>query len=185
MMYMRAIGQWRQGMRAVSATALVFALAGCGFGLRPAAHFPFKSLYSSTAPYSPIGVELQRQLPSSGALTYLTDPAKRAEAQVVLDVFGEQRTKSVIGVNATGQAREFQLRLSLKFRLHISQGNRDIIPETQLTQQRTLSYDETLALAKEAEEASLYRNMQAELVQQIVRRLAALDEKALNPPTLE
>ncbi|MGJ4748534.1 LPS assembly lipoprotein LptE, partial [Leptospira sp. SA-E8] len=104
---------------------------------------------------------------------------------VVLDVYGEQRTKTVIGVNATGQAREFQLRLNLKFRLRAPQGKRDIIPETQLTQQRTLSYDETLALAKEAEEASLYRSMQAELVQQIVRRLAALDEKAMNPPTLE
>lgn len=184
-MQMHEHTRWKPWLRAVSAASLAFILAGCGFGLRPAAHFPFQSLYSSAAPYSPIGMELRRQLPSSGTLTYLTEPAKPTEAQVVLDVYGEQRTKTVIGVNATGQAREFQLRLNLKFRLRVPQGKRDIIPETQLTQQRTLSYDETLALAKEAEEATLYRSMQAELVQQIVRRLAALDEKAMNPPTLE
>jgi LPS-assembly lipoprotein len=54
-----------------------------------------------------------------------------------------------------------------------------------LTQQRTLSYDETLALAKEAEEAALYRSMQVTLVQQIVRRLAALDAESMQEPPQE
>ena len=36
-----------------------------------------------------------------------------------------------------------------------------------------MSYNESIALAKEAEEALLYRNMQTDLVQQLLRRLAA------------
>jgi LPS-assembly lipoprotein len=37
-----------------------------------------------------------------------------------------------------------------------------------------MSFDETQVLAKEAEEALLYRDMQGDLVQQIMRRLAAI-----------
>jgi LPS-assembly lipoprotein len=37
-----------------------------------------------------------------------------------------------------------------------------------------MAFDETQVLAKESEEALLYRDMQADLVQQIMRRLAAL-----------
>jgi LPS-assembly lipoprotein len=159
-------------------------LAGCGFGLRPSVDYPFQSLYSSTPHYSPLGMELRRQLPASGTLRYLTEPASPSEAEVVLDVYGEQRRKTALGVNAAGQAREFQLHLSLKFRLRTPEG-RSIIPETTLTQQRTLSYDETLALAKEMEEASLYRSMQIDLVQQIVRRLAALDAESMQDPLVD
>lgn len=169
---------------AVFALALVSVLSGCGFGLRPPAEYPFKTLYSSTSPYSPLGMELKRQLPASGPLTYLTEPSKPADAQVVLDVYGEQRKKTVTGVNATGQAREFLLVLSVKFRLRTPEG-REIIPETVLSQQRTLSYDETLALAKETEEAALYRSMQTDVVLLIVRRLAVLDAHALDADSLD
>ena len=41
-------------------------------------------------------------------------------------------------------------------------------------QTRDVSYNETQALAKEAEEALLMRNMQSDMVQQLLRRLAAV-----------
>lgn len=152
---------------------LMLALAGCGFGLRQPANFAFSSLYSGVAPASPLGVELKRQLQSSGQLQYITEPARQQEAQAVLDILSEQRIKTVVGVSTTGQVREFQLRLVLKFRLRTPQG-KELIPETELVQQRAMSFDEALVLAKEAEEAMLYRNMQSDMVQQILRRLAAV-----------
>ncbi|MDP3700289.1 MAG: LPS assembly lipoprotein LptE [Hylemonella sp.] len=155
--------------------ALALALAGCGFGLRQPVSFAFNSLYSGVAPNSPMGVELKRQLQSSGQLEYITDAARQQEAQAVLDILSERRVKTVVGVSATGQVREFQLRLILKFRLRTPQG-KELIPETELVQQRALSYDEVFALAKEAEEVLLYRNMQSDMVQQILRRLAAVKE---------
>ena len=75
------------------------------------------------------------------------------------------------GLNASGQVRELQLRLRIKFRLRTPTGA-ELIPETELLQQREISYSETIALAKEAEEALLYRNMRTDLVQQLMRRLS-------------
>jgi LPS-assembly lipoprotein len=39
---------------------------------------------------------------------------------------------------------------------------------------RDLSYSEVLALAKEQEEAELYREMQSDIVAQVLRRLAVV-----------
>lgn len=163
-------------MRRVSAwlwCAVVLALAGCGFALRQPVTFAFTSIYTSVSPTSPLGAELKRQLAAAGRVELVTDTARLQEAQVVLDVAPEQRIKTVVGLSSSGQVREFQLRLVLKFRLRTPQG-KELIPETELTQQRALSYDEVFALAKEAEEALLYRNMQSDMVQQILRRLAAV-----------
>jgi LPS-assembly lipoprotein len=48
------------------------------------------------------------------------------------------------------------------------------MPEVELLQQRDLSFLESLALSKEIEEAMMYRDMQTDIVQQILRRMAAL-----------
>ncbi|MFN4004363.1 MAG: LPS assembly lipoprotein LptE [Hylemonella sp.] len=151
---------------------LAAALGGCGFALRQPPKFAFRSVYLDVAPTSPFGAELRRQLAVS-EVELITDAAQRARAQVWLDILDERRVKTVVGVSATGQVREFQLRLHLRFRLRTPQG-KELIPETELVQQRALTFEEALALAKEAEEAMLYRNMQSDMVQLILRRLAAV-----------
>ena len=79
----------------------------------------------------------------------------------------------VVGLGASGQVREFQLRNRVRFRLRTREG-KELIPETELLQQRDISFSEAVALAKEAEEQLLYRDMQADIAQQLVRRLAAV-----------
>jgi LPS-assembly lipoprotein len=49
-----------------------------------------------------------------------------------------------------------------------------LIPEVELQQQRDLSFLESAALAKEIEENMMYRDMQIDIVQQMMRRLAAV-----------
>lgn len=49
-----------------------------------------------------------------------------------------------------------------------------LIPESEITQQRDITFNESAALSKESEEALLYRDMQSDIVQQLVRRLAAV-----------
>ena len=88
-------------------------------------------------------------------------------------MLSDLREKTVVGVNATGQVREFQLRVRIRFRLRTPQG-KDLIPDTELLQQRDISFNESAVLAKEAEESLLYRDMQSDLVQQLMRRLAAV-----------
>ena len=99
--------------------------------------------------------------------------------QVIVDILQELREKVVVGVNASGQVREFQLRLSVTFRMRTPQG-RELITATQIQQQRDISFNESAVLAKEAEEGLLYRDMQSDIVQQLLRRLAAI--KQLDAP---
>jgi LPS-assembly lipoprotein len=156
---------------AVAGAALV--LAGCGFQLRQAPHFAFSTIYVGAAPSSSLGNELKRTIAFSDGVTVIGDVTRAGTAQVVLDVLADQREKVVVGLNASGQVREFQLRTRFKFKLRTPQG-KELIPETELLQQRDISFNESAVLAKEAEENLLYRDMQTDLVQQLMRRLAAL-----------
>ena len=149
-------------------------LAGCGFKLRGVQQFAFGSLYIAAPPNSPLARELRRTLQGAGdTVQVLTEPAQQTQAEAILEVLSEQHERTVVGLNASGQVRELQLRLRLRFKLRTPTGE-EWIPETELLQQRDISYNETIALAKEAEEALLYRNMQTDLVQQLLRRLAAV-----------
>jgi LPS-assembly lipoprotein len=150
----------------------VAVLAGCGFQLRRAPDFAFERILVNASANSPLANELRRSI-ASGGQVQVVDVTGAAAAQVVLDLLNEQREKVVVGLNATGQVREFQLRTRLRFRLRSLQG-RELIPETELLQTRDISFTESAALAKEAEENLLYRDMQADLVQQLMRRLAAV-----------
>ena len=160
--------------RTLLAMLPVSLLAACGFRLRGVPEFAFRSLYIAAPAGSPLARELRRTLQGSNSkLVLLTEPAQlppRAEA--IFDLLQEQHERSVVGLTASGQVRELQLRLRTKFKLRTPAGA-ELIPETELLQVRDISYSETIALAKEAEEALLYRNMQTDLVQQLLRRLAA------------
>lgn len=159
--------------RALLLAAPAALLAGCGFQLRQPPQFAFRSIYVAAAPHSALGKELKRSIASAADVAVFDDPASLKAAQVVLEVLADQREKVVVGLNATGQVREFQLRTRFRFRLRNAQG-RELIPETELLQQRDISFNESAVLAKEAEENLLYRDMQSDIVQQLLRRLAAV-----------
>lgn len=152
-------------------TAVTAALTGCGFQLRQTGDYPFKTLYTSFPLTTPFGAELSRQLRGTGRIELLTEPRQAQQADVILEVLQEQRQRVVVGLNASGQVRELQLRLTVKVRLRTPEGVEWIEP-VELYQQRDLSFNETAALSKEIEEALLYRDMQNDIVQQIVRRLS-------------
>jgi LPS-assembly lipoprotein len=147
-------------------------LAGCGFQLRQAPNFAFTSIYVNAAPTSALGNELKRSIASAGKVN-VVDASRLDSAQVVMDVLTDQREKVVVGLNASGQVREFQLRTRLKFKLRTPAG-KELIPETELLLQRDISFNESAVLSKEAEESLLYRDMQTDIVQQLMRRLAAV-----------
>jgi LPS-assembly lipoprotein len=159
----------------LAASALAVPLvSACGFKLRGGESFSFKSLFVATPqPAGPIATLLFRRLESGGQLQLIIDPAKLASAEVALYLLSEQREKVVVGVGVAGQVREFQLRARLRFRIATPQGA-DLVAETEIFQQRDISYSESAALAKEAEEARLYQDMQTDIVQQFMRRLSAL-----------
>jgi LPS-assembly lipoprotein len=159
--------------RRLAAAGALLALAGCGFHLRGAPDFAFDSIYANVAPTSVLGVELRRNLAALGKVRLITEAEQQKDAQVILDVLQEAREKVVVGLTSSGQVREYQLRLRFRFRLRTPQG-RELIESTELLQQRDISFSESAVLAKENEEALLYRDMQTDIVQQLMRRLATV-----------
>lgn len=161
--------------RFLAALALPLGLSACGFQLRKAPDFAFDHIYIAMPENSTLGNELKRQIAASGKVTVIKDARQLSTAQVVLDSLLDQREKVVVGLTASGQVREFQLRVRFRFQLRDHEG-KILIPVTELLQQRDISYNESAALAKEAEEQLLYRDMQSDIVQQLMRRLAAVRE---------
>ena len=165
----------RRRLLGALAAASALALTACGFKLREAPTLAFTSLYVGVAEGSLFGTELKRSLASLGSLQVVSDAKLKQTAQVLLEVLQERREKSVVGVNAAGQVREFQLRIRVKFKLATPQG-KELIDETELLQQRDISFNESAVLAKETEEGLLYRDMQTDIIQQLLRRLAAVKQ---------
>jgi LPS-assembly lipoprotein len=147
------------------------ALAGCGFELRRAPELRFRTIQLlGFKPRSPLAEELRRNIDSSKT-TMVVESA--AQAQVQLEALTDARERSVVASTAAGQVRELQLRARLNFRVRTPSG-KELIPPTEILLSRDMSYSETVALAKEQEEALLFRAMQSDIVAQVMRRLAAL-----------
>ncbi|MFK3740462.1 LPS assembly lipoprotein LptE [Massilia sp. TN1-12] len=168
---MRALN--KQVMVRVAAAALVAAsLSACGFQLRGSNGsytIPYHSIYIGFPDNSQLGTELKRNLRATDQVV-IADKPENAEAQFI--VLGETRNKSILSLNSLGRAREYLLTYTLSYTVRDPKGV-ELIPATEISLRRNMAFDETQVLAKEAEEALLYRDMQADLVQQIIRRLAA------------
>jgi LPS-assembly lipoprotein len=143
-------------------------LAGCGFELRRPPEMHFQSIaLTGFSRRSPMAEELKRAL-TEAKVTVLEDPN---QAQVVFEALQDLPQKSVVASTAVGQVRELQLRQKLDFRVRSVTG-RELIPTTELLLTRDLTTNETIALAKEQEEALLFRAMRSDIVDQLLRRLA-------------
>ena len=146
-------------------------LAGCGFELKRPPSLSFSTIQlTGFAARSPLAAELKQSIDASPT-TRVVEAAK--DAQVVLQAIAESREKVVVAQTAANQIREFELRLRFSFRLRTAAG-KDLIPDSEILLRRSLTYSESAALAKEQEEAFLYRSMQSDIVSQVLRRLASV-----------
>ena len=122
-------------------------LTGCGFRLRGSYSTPFRTLYL--------------QMPEN------------SEAEAILELLSDSRSRDVLSINDTGRAREYEITLSLSFRVSNPSGI-DYMEAVTLTASRDLTYSESDFLSREKEEAFLYRDMEADLVNQLMRRIEAI-----------
>lgn len=160
----------RRGLLVSVAALAAIGVTGCGFELRKAPVFAFKTI---VVPGSSNMVRLlRRTLPLGGNVTVLPLEQKDA-ADAILQILGENQERVVLSTNSSGQVRELQLRLRVNFRLFTPAG-KELLPATEIQQSRDITYDESAALAKEAEEQLLFRDMQGDIVQQVLRRTAAV-----------
>lgn len=164
------------GRRAVLALGLTVLLSACGFHLRGSNGsfmLPFATMYIGLPDSSPLAIGLKRYIRAIGS-TEVVNTKDGADA--VLEVLNDperNRTKTILSLNKNGRVQEYQLGYSINFRVLDKAGNQLLAPTT-IILVRPITFDESQVLAKETEEAALYRDMRNDLVQQIMRRLAAI-----------
>jgi LPS-assembly lipoprotein len=150
-----------------SAPALL--LAGCGFELKRVAALQFDSIaLIGFPPRSPLAQELRTTLERT-----ITVKESPAQAQVVFQALGDERIRRAVAFTASGQVRDIQLRTVLRYRAQ-TPSERALIPDSKIELIREMTFIEGKALGKEQEEQDLFREMQSDIVLQVMLRLSTI-----------
>ncbi len=158
----------------LAGTGSVFLLGGCGFQLRGAPQLAFQKVYLNGALEKSLDNEIRTALTREAGVTLVTRPEL---ADVVVSVSQLVKDKQILTLNAQGTVSQFTLLSRLNFRATDNAGN-ELLPPTDITISRLFNYNDVQILAKQSEELLLYRDMQHELVQQMLRRLSSVKLKA-------
>ena len=172
-------------------TLLLMLLAACGFKLRgsadlPAHKLPFATIALTLAPTSEFYAQLKRSIEASSAGTRVVDAG---QAEAILMVLGDASQKNILSLNTSGRVREYQLVRTFSFKVQANNPSATPAPQVKYTDapvvapteyvapstivlRREVTYSDDLVLSKEAEEVLLWRDIQNDLVQQLMRRLA-------------
>jgi LPS-assembly lipoprotein len=144
-------------------------LSACGFQLRGAYTLPFDTLYIAQPEVSELRAVIKRNVEAS-TQTRIVDDAK--EAQATLAVLVDAPVKKIMSLNSAGRVREYQLERNFTFQVVDAKG-RQFLPPSTIRIAREMTFDDAALLSKEGEEVLLWRDIQNDLVQQLMRRLAA------------
>jgi LPS-assembly lipoprotein len=143
---------------------------GCGFRLQGAGQtLPFERFHTTIAANTLVGGDLRRAVRASGAQVV----ERPEEADVVLRMLAESEDREISAFSTAGRPREYLLRLRAQTRFEDAAG-RLLVPDAEITVRRRLGVNDALGTFNAEEAALLYRDMRNDLVQQLVRRLAAL-----------
>lgn len=153
-------------------------LMSCGFQLRGHADLPqgMERVYLQADASVILTRHLQRALIQAGA-EMVTDID---QATAILMIENEEQKRSVLSVSDTARVREYESFYSVTFALRKNDGA-IILPEQTLELRRDYSFNENVVLAKEREQASLVRDMQAEAVQVIMRKIRYTQKSVSKP----
>jgi len=180
---LKSRGKARRALLAATALGVAVLATGCGFHLRGADGsytLPFNAIYVGLPESSPLAIDLKRNIRANGH-TAVADSAKEADGVIeVLTNPEKTRSKTILSLNSNGRVREYLLSYNILFRVTDGGGN-ELLAPTQITLGRPITFNESQLLAKEQEEALLYKDMQTDLVQQMMRRMAAIKPGAPAP----
>ncbi|MGQ9686829.1 MAG: LPS-assembly lipoprotein LptE [Thiobacillaceae bacterium] len=158
----------RAALRSLIVWAGLLFLPGCGFHLRGQPSLPFDSVYVDAARGSALAPLLTQHLRLNGKR--VLDNA--AGAQVVIRIDQETRNKEILSLSGGGKVREYRLGYRLVLSATDGKGGLILAP-TELKLTRDYSYDDAQVLAKAGEEVELMRDMEQDMLRQVVRRLAS------------
>ncbi len=164
----------RRPFRIALALLLAAIVAGCGFQLRGAnSNLPYKTLYIALPETADVRIWLQRYIRATGQTTLVDSPK---DADAVFQQLQDGRIKTILSVNAQGRVTEYRLQLDYRFRVVDAKG-RELVAPNDNNLSRDITFSDSNILAKDLEEGLLWRDMNNDLVSQIVRRLSLIKPK--------
>lgn len=144
-------------------------VSGCGFHLRGSYSLPFEKLYLAMPQNDPFTVMLVRNLKAQSSVSIVSSPQ---QAQAILSILSQQRTREETAYNAQGRAREYELGCEMAFRLANPKGF-TFMPDVVLSATRNVTYNESQFLSHDFQDALIYKEMQNDIMNQLLRRIAA------------
>ena len=161
--------------RRLLAALPVLALAGCGFQLRgtKSGNLPYKTMFIALPETADVRIWLERYINAAGSSEIVNDASL---ADATFQQLGDNRTQTILSVNAQGRVREYRLQLTYSFRLINAKGQ-VLVPPNEISLSRDITFDDSNVLAKDLEANLLWRDMTNDLVNQIMRRLSIIKPK--------
>ena len=158
----------------------VILLVSCGFHLRGNYDSRFPRCISTFLPASHTANVLKRQIQGMNA-TRIANSPQEARGHPVCH-FGK-KSQGNPDLQRTGTSwREYSLHYDLEYTIKTAQG-KVLLPPTKVTLRRTMTYDDSEALSKENEANLLYKDMQSDMAQRLLRRLAGLNMNGVDNTT--
>jgi LPS-assembly lipoprotein len=149
---------------------MALALAACGFQLRGSdLRSAVAKAYVNAAPRHSYEAPLRIALERAGVEVL----GSRSADALVIDLLDERRSRRSVSVSDSAVAAEYEVIVSVRYGVRDGAGNLLIEPQW-LERERVYRADRDNILGSSEERALLEREMQNELIQQIIRSLDAL-----------
>jgi LPS-assembly lipoprotein len=149
---------------------LLLVLGGCGFQLRTwDVGSALESAWVTSNPRNPMEQPLERALRQAG----IAEAPSPEQAAVVVELLDSRQDRRSITVSGQARAAEYETILGVLYRVTDGQGN-ELVPEQWLERERVFRVDRDNLVGSSEEQALLEREMQNDLVQQILRTLNAV-----------
>ena len=149
-------------------SSLIASLIGCGFHLRGTSDIAFNSIFIQGNTLI-ISKNLKKSLTTNGVK--VLESADGAE--LLLETVGEENEKRILSLAGGGTVNEFELYYRVHYRTR--QASDALWSQVQTVEaRRDYTYSDANLLAKQGEEKRLNENMQADVLGNLIRRLASL-----------
>jgi len=157
--------------RVTGAAAAALLIGACGFHLQGRAPLPdpVRTPYLEVPDRQSDFVQsLRRALLSNGA--HLAH--EKGQSSAVVSIVRDNVTRRVVSVSATNQPNQYEVTYTVGF--SVTAGDKELLPQQELSATRIYTFDERLLLAKGHEDDVLRADMARDLADMVMRRLSSL-----------
>jgi LPS-assembly lipoprotein len=160
---------------------LLLLLVSCGFALRgsdPAVSQLASIRLTATSQYGAVVQAVEKSLLLRDVVV---NPGKGAVYH--LHLVGERSSRRPVSTTSQISVAEYELRLEIDFQLQDPAGDL-VLPLTTMVAERIYSFDRGSFIGNSEEETLLIRDMQADLIERLIDRVAATVQRRIDQPAM-